>query len=1322
MKRYLRTLLLTFVASLSAVSCVNEMELSEPITDPDVLATFVPRVHSFANEYVTRAVYSENETKITTLSLFVFDEKGKLVSYTEDLGNVSSFQLKKSNLGLDTDLEDCSVYLLANVDPDYLSSHNLADFEQATIKIAQENTVITEADLSNESFMGFPMIGKISANLSPSNFPQPVLEIPLHILYAKVNFEVSVEHGTENEGSGMRFDMTGYTVNNVAKQTVIAEPDENNQTNPYVSPADHAYLGDDETFAVEKTGTATMAAGETAGETISFTFYIAETRFYPKTPAIGVYPSNDWLNTGTHEYDDLKQNFKPKLANTNGGTPFREDVGLGLATYVTLQGIYTDYRSQPWNVNYLIYLGKNNYDNFQVDRNSEYTNHIAIKGIRNNSEGVGEVWIDHRVDAKTDDAAGHVKITRETLIDSHIEVRPLRVQWEEDKFTSARLYLPENEGTLVDWIGVECFTGNNCEDHSTYCFANGKSTGKRRYFTTSLIGELQQSDQVLTDEQGKKYISLSNGHCAWIYFDENTTVNNRPADIKVVFYNDNGPHEEIYAVNQRGLLREGNLYYESYEEYLHTYDSADKYNLSTSPVDYTGKGLQWGFKGVDLSREIIVAALPLNPITIFNKNYYVQDYISQRYDYFHEQDQPSGNSYYSYIEGEAGWVSYGIKGSGISFTDRATAREYVTVEDMGSMPQNAYQYCLSKNKFSSDADDNITMNLHWYLPDAHEMKEIMKGSTAADLNMSANYWTSQPSFDTGIVDLSRIPLIGSFLAQTFKDLHLVDENKDKARAVSKEGGITNVDREIQNRIRCLYSDTGITVNLSDRIPDGVNGNYSFVMKGDNVNQYFNYVKASKEGVKDYVETSDGSTEYKYTTFNYPTVEESYGKDKKFSDKCFKDEEAGHKGFLVNPTDKQYWGGETYYHITDIQNYTYYTLLAEYPGLSNKELKNDYIGNSKVYRELDSNKEDTKLDSTSTTFGFSQDIKDIELKSLDHTVGGDMFAVTIDKSSKNSYSPEYVYQRIVDKQKNVYSRLWDIEYKETSYVKTINTKEMDFDGEGIGEETKTGLTRKSAENAAKEAAVKEAKANALTDAANKVKEDKNYVTFVPENHPKNLIIYDEIYSEIVGKQGGFPGYRCTWTAKYKCTIKMPAKESSETVTYFAEPEGDPWREKVDIVNIFNEVQLDELRIYLGNSFTISLSDNYKDDYEIVKVKLHLSKHKKIELSGNNNNVIPRFVDDQTLKQLPISSTTEISLDAYGMTFRENTTASTGIHQWSTNGEGRSAVTMNLVEYYIAQNVGSDSYEYREVENSRMEYYVVVDRIDVKVKLKTTAQTE
>lgn len=979
--------------------------------------------------------------------------------------------------------------------------------------------------------------------------------------------------------------------------------------------------------------------------------------------------------------------------------------GQGLATYVLVKGAYTDYRGTVWDVNYKVYLGKDNGQNFQVDRNSEYKNYLTIKGIRNNDsdDGRGEVCFDHRVDVSNPnsdkDASDCVTITRETLIDAHIEVRPLRVTWPkepEEKYAGVRVYLPTNsDGSLVNWIGMERFTGTNNQDASIYCYQHTDdnkqvSTGKRKYFTTSLIAELQAKEGELGvhEDNGRKYIYLMNEDCAWIYFDENTALTDRTADIRLAFYDGDGTLkvEEVYVVTQRGLLSLGGYRVEHYEEYLHTYDSADQYNLSTSPVDYTQQGLSWGLENRKISKEIIVSAVPLE-VGILG----FQDWVTQRYDYFHQSDRPSGDTYYPYQKGNDGnWSNSGY-GTGQIFTDRASENEVITVKDMGTLPDNAYQYCLSKNKFAVDNDGNVTMKVHWYLPDVYEMQDVLNANSApqgaVDFGVNALYWTSQPSYS----------------GQLTNNIALIDEVPGSARAVSASSASTEtpgVDepRHVQHRIRCLYSSKGIDANMDNRIPDGVGGNYTFTMKAyesnSNAPGYFNYMLP--EATRNEEESFD---DYDYTNESFPIPTASNpGTFFQF----FQDIDAYNKtvsGFTINPSDRTTWKGE------EFMGTMWYPELFVFPGLSDKQVNRQDINlgitTIQAGAEQDASKIDVQVERKLFKKELNCALSMSNLETLDHLKGGTLLNIAFANGNNTTYHPQYGFVEIED---GSYE-------KETVRHWRVPTYELDKYKSNIVFIYKTERGQSSSINIFNPASMAKAKTDGENKARNAAKKEAG------EKYPGYTFLSEEF--TYANELSALAYYSVDVTIKYKIRIPTPIE-----IPYFREATDWGWYEVESKTVDLAKRETDELHIYAGNSFTISVTD---PDYEITKVKVHYSGSNFIKSQGGflgigEDKIYARFVESSvTLPQqitIPKGGSME-TLQLPGMDYDDNTTSGTGIHQWS--GDGRTSVTLVLADYYINDNGLQSSYTYK-YSNASVDFskYLIIDKIEVKCTKKPEAQ--
>ena len=1059
MKRYLKYIFLALLAGLMTASCVQELELPQSTIIDDAETILVPRVTSFANQYVTRSSYESNETAINSLSVLVFNSEGALVLLQEasDFGGARSITLSKSRL----DLTSATIVMFANMSIDNIknasnqsirdnkSTLTLAGMESYSYHIPENQSVIT--DLSS-GFAGFPMIGGVrGVDLTKSSTQQDPIEVSLKILYAKVNFSISVAQGTENtetgQGSGISFNLTGYSVNNTSLQTSLAIPTIKGE------PAKD-FLGNviDENVNAETDGATvsnnyktTATSGSVSGSTVingqplTFTFYVSESRYNHNSDLTGVYPDDSWLTLKETEdiknsedkpngvkyfYDDLIQQYKPRLAeDVEGGSP-----GKGLATYVLLNGNYTDYRGTSWNVNYKVYLGKDNAQNFHVDRNSEYTNYITIKGIRNNgSYGEEDVWVDHRVNVSYTGSGADdcVTITRETLIDSHIEVRPLRVKWEEGEYTFARVFLPyytqdggktwaqrdEVTAQMKNWIGIEL----GDKTGSLYCSGdNNPSKGKRKYFTEALVSDLNKASEntdIISEEGQDKFIALANDQCAWVYIDEywndtstatNPATQDRTAKIVVEFCTiaDNKisvKNREEYILLQQPLIDiDGKYYIENYEEYLHSYNSHDKYNILTSPTDYSGQGLQWGFTQTGanrVSKSQFVTKMPMSQWTDWTPN------NSEAYDFIHAKDVEANQALgeYKIVDKDGKDIDL-TRNTGYNFTYTASANNGITISSMDKMPESAYQYCLSKNKFKegTDGQDN-EMLIRWYVPDVYELSEIFL-SEESPLSNESYYWSSQAPYVTG--------------QSSFFSADIASEVVDQARLVSKEDGIGSKPRTEKHRIRCLYNRNGETANMENRTPEGIGGLMKIPMTVKD-NGYFDYSSWF---------TNLGKVEEKYPdplpSYRFPKgdtdASTSAAADKDFGGTMID----GYHYYSKNPLSEYVWAAESNY----MQSRGYYTLVHEdkWPGLTSKETTPitdakvlETIANLLGISSICTISETDKSVQRSEIFRSGKKIEGIPSNvsaiPLDHNEESkNNLSISFDKGTNNSNSPKYEY--------------------------------------------------------------------------------------------------------------------------------------------------------------------------------------------------------------------------------------------------------------------------------------------------------------------------
>lgn len=1301
MRRYFKYIFLTLITVIFVVSCIEEMESPQPMPQSDAL-TLVPRVKSFTNQYVTKAegdktAYTQAETKITHLAYLIFDSNGNLLKMDEaDVQNGNGLTLNKTNLN--SSETSATVVMFANV--------NLADIKKevtgedettSIIKVTDDeelsleglddysiylnsDPVVLSGDLSGSGFKGFPMKGN-AENVNLTTASTDPIVVNLQILYAKVYFEIAVAAGAENhnyEDVTPQFEISGYSVHNVSKITTVAELGEEDAT----ASDDYAFTGTSSKAGSLPTGSNKVAS--TSGNTkVDFTFYMAES-CYNHGGTSGIYPVGDLL-------EDVKQQYKPKLATNGTGLP-----STGLATYVTINGKYKDYRGTEWTVNYKVYLGKNSYDDFHVDRNSEYKNFLTIKGVRNNDSytDAGSVWIDHRVNVSTNDPSKHIKVTRETLIDSHIEVRPLRVDLKGSEYAAVKVILPN-----VNWIAAERFTGLNCQDGSVYCYgSDNKSTGKRRYFTTTLISDLKAAE-------GTELILLDD-ECAWIYFDENTDSDIRTAKITVNFLNSSAETKEseefTFNIIQRGLLRVGSeesgYYIESYEEYLHTYDSDDKYNLTTSPFDYTQTGIEWGFdnnKKISTNKIVNATEVPTDRL----RDAIVETYS---YDFFHKSD---GESFSVYNNTSGSWVKESSFGTGLNFTDLAASKENIKIRDLGTMPTSAYQYCLSKNKFTANDDGTVSMIVNWYLPDPYELQTILKKdksySAPTDIDPEAYYWSSQPSYERRM----NINILDT-------QLSLINEVSTDARAVSQKSidKIEDLPRDVKNRIRCVYTTDGIPVkseDMANRIPDGIGGNHTFYMKAwetwNGNPGYFSELPA--DGVL------PGG--YPYTLYEYY----DFPKDADDANLYFGDYVAvdnGEYGFQENPRDPNNQDTEK---EGVSQQYTSYVALYAWPGLTKKQVvpKSTPVTN-RTYYDLDGDKEETMSVDTTWYTKYDGDIlTDTKLSKV--LLTDPNISISFGKKLNTKYMPTYSYYRRNRYKEKSATRTWQLPEYATVYKTDWQTKDPIYTPSGTVQLTDRQRRQMESSNGWE---VTNSEGYIYVDASSAQTAGENYT--LPEGAVRLSVTTERKYGVTIYKYGRWGVDYFDTRYRFKITYKLPGQQVPH---YKYSGVGGCWDEvqgngSDTTTPASTPPETDELRLYSGNSFTISTST---PNYVITKIRVYLKGGNSFDSEYlGAKQTYGRFVDniliptnggeiDSENVYLTLDNSDHIKLQ--GMQYSGNSNNQEVWQEWTGSA---TEVTLALADYIIEDVSGLGVTLYTKytytIPSTNSDKSLVIDRIEVK----------
>ena len=829
--KYFKYIIL-IVAVISATSC-SESDIIEkkPINSKNKIQV-VARVMPFADRDVkSRAIKVGDETNIASIWLAIFNGQ-KCENLLDDSDTV--FEVDATNLQ-----EGYDLYIFANVDledfknrlddADEANNPKLDEFLSHPIPV--NGIVIPEFGNVN----CFPMMGILeSENINLGN---NIIEIPLFALYSKIvmNIEVRPDQTIEGERPA-RFQLDGFEVHNVVESVDFV--------------GGTVASSDDVTLVSEDVYEGTIEGNKLAqgANGVTFSFYLPERFLQPETKSENYnYPFPK--DNGKYRSQDsiYMQRYKPELVKENNPP----------ATFVRFFGEFVDHQGHNYDVSYDIYVGNDNYSNFDVERNTQYNNNITIKGILNsNDNNSNYISVDHRVNVERVNPIV-INLRRETLLDSHFEVRPLRIRKNNDfmgpDLAKAKVKVEviyEDDDPLKNWIGLERSFGDGVTKQSstTYLVDNEleadrkNAIGKRKYFTTDLTTEtLKAKEGTLGSDGcstsgGQSVIIPVNDECIWIYVDEciQTGDDVRSATVRVSFsldgVNFSADQSMDYVINQRMLFpvtytngtpetsddRSYNIEY--HEEYLHNYDAEDNYGQT----DY--EGMQWGAENIQFSRQYpAVYVDPTGGLMGFldelgwSMDGMMNDIIKSvkpYYDFYLTRDKEALDVSEDTNYNDEAYDGIIIRDySGYTFSneiiEKLKSERKVSEGTLASKPESAVEYCYNKNKRNAAG---IVTDVKWYLPGIDEIEEIVTSDYVSDggtYNTYSRfqefqdkfYWSSQPAYIQNDVKLEMFydilfftkVRLGEAKGKVFEDNVGDEENNDPGSARATKVSYVNGD-------------------------------------------------------------------------------------------------------------------------------------------------------------------------------------------------------------------------------------------------------------------------------------------------------------------------------------------------------------------------------------------------------------------------------------------------------------------------------------------------------------------------------------------------
>lgn len=700
MKSYMRAFcrcLFIFTVISCAGSCVID-KLEMPGDDMVYLSMDIPDAEDIV---VTRAEASEMEKEIYTVHVLAFDSNEGCF-YNEEIydgyDTKTPYQTSQA-LGIPKQegiqYEKCTIWVIANVGKNTNVASGAYDFSKveslSDLKAAYGYRLLQGSSIAQRDCL--PMTGVAEVNMTRATSAGNSIPINMERVLARVTFSIDVPN------DNLEFYFNNWSVESLPRYSYVIPQDNDFASDGEPPLKEYAFYYPTEGNDTEVDLT-TSGVGEWLSDikTQNFGFYVYENR------KGGRLDSPDPTNL-TGEAGDYADEIKELTDATRTNPKFKTLYAPEHASFLIITGLIREKDTK--NVTsfaYKIALGANNYDDYNLLRNRSYVYNIHINGI--NYDDITVDAFDSRVHKGY---ALQISTPYSTQMDAHYDKRYLDIV-----ASPGRVDLQFYENMEDAEAGSNPIEENGwivLSEINTYNIDLDGNQATHKWFDFN------------ETKNNKKY---------YIYTDENLSTSSRSVVLKVTHTPDPGtsgivtdPVSRYYTYTQAGLIKVGDLYVESYEEYGMDLDPYDDENPVT--------GLQWGWSGTAIdayatgdghsnTSAIVTSGSPGN----FTDGSLYGDYAARYCDYKNKRD----------VEGnviEHNWYLPAIDEL-IPLTNAVTSSS----ADWGPVPMAGKEYWSSSVPTYEETTTNpwSTEGWQWIL---HWLWNLFIGSNATDPNYEFYY-------------------------------------------------------------------------------------------------------------------------------------------------------------------------------------------------------------------------------------------------------------------------------------------------------------------------------------------------------------------------------------------------------------------------------------------------------------------------------------------------------------------------------------------------------------------------------------------------------
>lgn len=326
----------------------------------------------------------DRDNRVENVVIFVFDAEGNLIntptSQAAEKTDNSSFGNPCYKIREYLPSNKHSIYAVCNYDK---SAELIEAVKEATKALDELKAHVLTINSLAETFKGAYVMEGYTETVSAT------VTVPVYRVVSKQEFTITFDPEDDTD----QFCISNVAILNVPKKSKLIKDEYNHQTNSLGNwTGDAVYSTDGVAMAGNYIDSTVVEVETLSDNQYKLTLNLFENRRGGKS-ALDIEQKLGIADRSEEEKEKIRQLYKKDLAEGKG--EFNGETGFPYASCLVIEGVYQTSKVS-YHAMYYVYLGHNNFGDFNVVRNHQYQYHVTIKtcdmaDTRVWADGIGDV-------------------------------------------------------------------------------------------------------------------------------------------------------------------------------------------------------------------------------------------------------------------------------------------------------------------------------------------------------------------------------------------------------------------------------------------------------------------------------------------------------------------------------------------------------------------------------------------------------------------------------------------------------------------------------------------------------------------------------------------------------------------------------------------------------------------------------------------------------------------------------------------------------------------------------------------------------------------